>query len=195
MKRRLVLPAAALALAVSCAACASSREPEFPPGKSHVTLAPGVTVAHSVMEATKTTKIEDLGYREISEAEFLYLRYVRTGTSTPPSPSDASYVYREYAFVGEIGGGLRVKAGIIARVVPLQMGHHTVYVFDEVYEDMAELSSVPEGAFAVRRNYVKAFVENHNTLQVAVGGYAELTAEDGIVRERRHFSALHQWRA
>jgi len=73
MKRKLPALLAALALMTIMVACSSSKGLESPLGKSHVMLASGVTVVDNVMEAAKTTKIEDLGFREVPEAEFLDL--------------------------------------------------------------------------------------------------------------------------
>jgi len=194
MDRKLPALLAALVLITVTAACSSSKmDTESSPGKSYVALAPGVTVVHNAMEATKTTNIENLGFREIPEAEFRNLRSERTGKNTPPSSPEAAYVYREYAFVADVGDGIRVKASVWARMRPVQKGNDTVYIFDEIYEDMAELAPASEGAYTVHKNYAKAEVENNTSLQLAVGGYAEIKGSEGTVDELRQFSALQRW--
>jgi len=193
MPKKLAVSAAALILTIACTACASSREPEFPLGKSHVTLAPGVTVVRRAMDTAKTTSIKDLGYREISEAEFLDRRFARTGKGAPPSLSDVSYVFREYTFVADIGDGIRVKASVPARMLRIQMGNYTEYVFDEVYEDMTELAPASKGAYAVHKTYAKAVLESPTSLAFAVGGYAEEAGPDGTMKDHRQFSALQRW--
>jgi len=86
-----------------------------------------------------------------------------------------------------------VKASVWARMLPLQTGDGTVYIFDEVYEDMAELTLASEGPYAVHKNYAKAVLESPTSLAFAVGGYAAEAGSDVTMKDRRQFSALQRW--
>ncbi|MEY9096737.1 hypothetical protein [Paenibacillus sp. RC84] len=127
---------------------------------------------------------------KLSPEEF-YKRYAEiTGTSVEQaknihtskqgvSPLNLNQTYdAQYVAVIDLGGGVRVKAGVLVQIQEVQFGGSLGRIFLKVYDNTGYVAPY-SGSFTVVKNFVQGTLQSSSKLQVSYSGYAETAVVNG----------------
>jgi hypothetical protein len=139
---------------------------------------------NSLQVVSPNAKIESVEVTILSPEESLALQSKLTGKSIQELKDEQAKSARisiaaanptydaNYSIVADLGGGVKVQAGILAQIEQISFGGSFGRQFIKVYAT-GFLSPYSGGTFTVSKNYVQGTLQDAHHLQLSFSGYAE----------------------
>jgi hypothetical protein len=134
-------------------------------------VSPNVTVESVVV--TVLTPEESLALQsKLTGKSVKQLKEEQTKNNNTLATASSTYD-ANFSVIFDLGGGVKVQAGILAQVEQISFGGSIGRQFVKVYDTTGFLSPYSGGSFTVEKNYVQGTLQDSHHLQLSFSGYAQ----------------------